>query len=1014
MLTHYSCLMCFFQSTAVQRAIKSWMVLVCIFNATVAFGVKQGSGAPHFNLFDLDNQEAEFLTVKQVDLKVSALGDSAITEVSYVIHNSDSREKEAMFQLALPPSAKVIGYALDIEGHMVDGVIVPKEHARQAFNEIEDEGIDPGIAEIIKGNRFQTEVYPVMPRQSRKVKVVYIESLNQRSNGEYQYRFPFSSYPEKVLLSLDINIEGVKQPPRILALPGKNMAHHDLKKKKDRYQLEIDRYWGRGFSTPYEDLIFTYKPSNLNLIGEDSKGLKYFSATVPVHRQSITFEPIQPKHLSIFWDTSSSMELQHRRNKMLLERILSSDAYKQIQSINITSFSNTIVNEWTFSGGENLKQEVLGVVDSMLYDGATRYQAIGEKLKSMKGDVAFIFSDGANSLGDFSIPALPAPVHFLASGSINEPFAKAIARISKGMYFNIYKHRLDEVTQWAAYRAPDIAVTPRNQNPLSDVELEFIPGISPRVSVSGRLSKKKGRIDIWVNNQLLERVNLRKLKVRDSDIPKQKWAAMKLNVLLVYENKADITKFGMTYGIVTPYTSLIVLESLGQYAEYGIDPPEYFKQLKNFKKNWKEELEWAAENKAEEKEQQSIQKQQVLEYWRERIDWWYEAKKVSLEEASERIARRLEDTDGEEIIVTGIRASLERSFGSVQRTARGVVDAISSEDIGVFSDQMLGKSLMALGRYKIEDPEIKISLNVSGVNSDYIKAISNLPDEEKYAAYLKLKRLHGDKPGFFMDMAHYFFLKNQPIVAIRILTNILELYPEMADMSRMVAYKFVEMENYDLAIEILNDVKVLLPYEPVSYRDLAKAWEKKAAFSESPQAYIKTMDFYWQAVTQRNKTYDETLPITALTELNRLVVQAEKKGIHIPKMDKRFIQNLDMDLRISMSWNNRMVDLDLWVIEPTGEKVYYGNTESASGAIIPSDNTFGYGPEEYLSKFSIPGEYQIQANYYANGSVELIGPTTLTLNIYSNYGRKNETVETITVRLDQEEQVVNVGKFVVN
>jgi TonB-dependent receptor len=50
---------------------------------------------------------------------------------------------------------------------------------------------------------------------------------------------------------------------------------------------------------------------------------------------------------------------------------------------------------------------------------------------------------------------------------------------------------------------------------------------------------------------------------------------------------------------------------------------------------------------------------------------------------------------GEEVVVTGIRASLERSI-AIKREAPGIVDAISAEDIGKFPDTNLAESLQRI------------------------------------------------------------------------------------------------------------------------------------------------------------------------------------------------------------------------------------------------------------------------------------------------------------------------------
>src|SRR5688572_11160243 len=58
-------------------------------------------------------------------------------------------------------------------------------------------------------------------------------------------------------------------------------------------------------------------------------------------------------------------------------------------------------------------------------------------------------------------------------------------------------------------------------------------------------------------------------------------------------------------------------------------------------------------------------------------------------------------SDGDAIVVTGIRASL-RSSMNVKRNAQGVVDAISAEDIGKFPDTNLAESLQRITGVSID------------------------------------------------------------------------------------------------------------------------------------------------------------------------------------------------------------------------------------------------------------------------------------------------------------------------
>ena len=54
------------------------------------------------------------------------------------------------------------------------------------------------------------------------------------------------------------------------------------------------------------------------------------------------------------------------------------------------------------------------------------------------------------------------------------------------------------------------------------------------------------------------------------------WAQKKLADLMIHQkaNEKEIAALGKQFGLVTPYTSLLVLDSLEQYVQYEIAPPK--------------------------------------------------------------------------------------------------------------------------------------------------------------------------------------------------------------------------------------------------------------------------------------------------------------------------------------------------------------------------------------------------------------------------------------------------------
>src|SRR5690606_8391081 len=82
-------------------------------------------------------------------------------------------------------------------------------------------------------------------------------------------------------------------------------------------------------------------------------------------------------------------------------------------------------------------------------------------------------------------------------------------------------------------------------------------------------------------------------------------------------------------------------------------------------------------------------------------------------------AAQTDDAMVEEIVVTGIRASLQRSM-DIKRNAQGVVDAISAEDIGKFPDTNLAESLQRITGVSIDRSNGEGSkVTVRGFGPDY-------------------------------------------------------------------------------------------------------------------------------------------------------------------------------------------------------------------------------------------------------------------------------------------------------
>jgi hypothetical protein len=76
------------------------------------------------------------------------------------------------------------------------------------------------------------------------------------------------------------------------------------------------------------------------------------------------------------------------------------------------------------------------------------------------------------------------------------------------------------------------------------------------------------------------------------------------------------------------------------------------------------------------------------------------------------------------------------------------------------------------------------------------------------------------------------------------------------------------------------------------------------------------------------------------------------------------------DVQITLTWDNES-DVDLWVTDPSGEKIYFDHPYSRSGGQLDVDDRNGFGPENIFwpTGEAPSGEYRVQVHHYYGSGV---------------------------------------------
>ena len=112
-----------------------------------------------------------------VDTKETVSAENAFfkrVKVNLTFTNPNARVMSGELEFPIPDGAFVCGYALEINGDMIPGVICEKEKARVAFENETRKRVDPGIVEHVKGNIWRTRIFPLNPKTPRKAEVEYV------------------------------------------------------------------------------------------------------------------------------------------------------------------------------------------------------------------------------------------------------------------------------------------------------------------------------------------------------------------------------------------------------------------------------------------------------------------------------------------------------------------------------------------------------------------------------------------------------------------------------------------------------------------------------------------------------------------------------------------------------------------------------------------------------------------------------------------------------------------------
>lgn len=560
-------------------------------------------------------------TIKRLDLQARVTGLHAEVVQTLEIGNPNRRPISVPISIPMPDGAVVCGYALEIDGQMIDGVVVEQEKARVAFETEQRRGADPGLVEAVRGNLYRTRVYPVPAKGSRSLRLRYVTPLSFGRGGEAYLDLPLpSETPETCSLSIDIEqLAEDDARPIVSGIDGLSLGeqqggwslHHEVTHLAAHGPLRI---------------TLPALPARFVLTERSAVGDVWFVASEKLSAEVSTEDAPDITDLTVLWDASGSRaEMDHRRE---VELVRCYGEAESIKVLRLVVFADRVREMREFSEIDELVRYIV----NLSYDGATNLAELARALESLPeacagaaaGSACLLFSDGLDTLSDKPLE-FPEGCDALAVVAGTERDAEALRQACRGLVFGLDQapHNVRELAS---------AFDPANPQRLLDVRGTGIADVcdtglmgSGRRCVIGRLVDDEVSLSFGDDGTSL---SLTGCTARTGDVLAAAWAARRVAQLSVraIENADELLSLGRRFGVVSPATSLMVLEELDQWLRYDIEPPASWERMHDA---WLQ-ARAGRMNLFSPQEVQSRHRQNLASEWKDTLSWWERSKEAAV------------------------------------------------------------------------------------------------------------------------------------------------------------------------------------------------------------------------------------------------------------------------------------------------------------------------------------------------------------------------------------------------
>ena len=507
------------------------------------------------------------LSISKLDVDVQITGTIATTTLDMTVYNPHNKILEGEFSFPVTDGQTVSRFALDINGKLREAVVVDKSKGRSTFEEVIRTKVDPALLEWTRDNSFRARIYPIPERGKRRIVIAYEQQLTSVTNG-LGYTIPFA-YPTKIdAFTFHAVVAGSENVP---SLSGSSNEVVDFTPQGRTFVVEME-----------ESDILVNKPFTINVpvaanqprvVVQSLADVNY--AAIFLNTESAIENLAHPRSITVFWDASlSGLKRDTAKELEYLQELL---RHTGASKVSIVAFANEVVSRKTFTAS-NLAA-IVSYIRSIPMDGGTQLGSI--PFNEVSEGVAIVFSDGISTLGKHTPASSKVPVIVVVSSpQADHDVLHTICNQSGGSYISLKDMDVATAVNNTLASSRTIEEVEVVEGTFDNIRHNGAAAIARNTAITGILHSASAVLRITTavggKNPQYQLVSVHSAEhaIQGASIPRL-WATQELQRLSSdrVRNADSITALGQHFTIVTPGTSLIVLERFEDYLRFAIQPP---------------------------------------------------------------------------------------------------------------------------------------------------------------------------------------------------------------------------------------------------------------------------------------------------------------------------------------------------------------------------------------------------------------------------------------------------------